>query len=171
MAYYKARYMGRECGNKRLQNRIHRNSTHKEDGIQDSSSNQQSSKRHSSRRSKGSSFKEGYLSNLPSLRGRVLVDLLSGSQEDGRLETYSEPQALKQIYQAKEVQNGESGNCSQSTHTRSLGNINRSKRCLPTHPDQSRSSKVASFPYSKIRHMPSVAFLLAFLLPQEFLLG
>ena len=112
--------MGRECGNKRLQNRIHRNSTHKEDGVQDSSSNQQSSKRHSSRRSKGSSFKEGYLSNLPSLRGRVLVDLLSGSQEDGRLETYSEPQALKQIYQAKEVQNGESGNCSQSTHTRSL---------------------------------------------------
>ena len=89
--------MGRECGNKRLQNRIHRNSTHKEDGIQDSSSNQQSSKRHSSRRSKGSSFKEGYLSNLPSLRGRVLVDLLSGSQEDGRLETYSEPQALKYI--------------------------------------------------------------------------
>ena len=141
--------MGRECGNKRLQNRIHRNSTHKEDGIQDSSSNQQSSKRHSSRRSKGSSFKEGYLSNLPSLRGRVLVDLLSGSQEDGRLETYSEPQALKQIYQAKEVQNGESGNCSQSTHTRSLGNINRSKRCLPTHPDQSRSSKVASFPYQR----------------------
>ena len=41
------------------------------------------------------------------------------------------------------------GNCSQSTHTRSLGNINRSKRCLPTHPDLSRSSKVASFPYQR----------------------
>ena len=141
--------MGRECGYRGLQNRIHCHSTHKEDGVQDSSPKQQDPKRHSFRRSRSSSSKEGNLSDLPSLQGRVLVDLLSSSQEDGRLEAHSESQALKQIYQAKEIQNGESGSCPQSSHTGTLGNINRSKGCIPTYSDPSRSPKVASLPYQR----------------------
>lgn len=94
-------------------------------------------------------LKTGDIQDLSTLPGGILVNVLPGSQENRRLETNSESEAAKQVYQAKEVQDGLPVSGPQGTYSRSLGHIDRFERRLPPCPDLQGSSAMASLLHSR----------------------
>ncbi len=147
MANNRRRRVGEERSDRRLQTRIHCSSSHEEEGGYNTSSSKQATKRLPSGGGRVPPPEESHLSNLPTLYGGVLVNVLPGSQEDGRLETHTEFETSEQIHKTKKVQNGMPSNGSESSHSRLLGNLDRLKGCLSSCANPPRPSEMAKIFY------------------------
>ena len=107
----------------------------------------------------GTETKTGYRSGLPPLQGGLLVNILSCTKEDQRLETYSQSQTVEQVYQTNEIQNGDSCVSASLPYQEQMGSVARPEGRLPSCADSlSRPAMVAvSGPRSDIRVcMPTV---------------
>lgn len=80
------------------------------------------------------------------------LHVLPHSKETGLVETHHKSQAAEQILQpSQKVQNGDSSRSIVISSSRSLGNVDRLKRYLPSHPHPPVTSKVLGFPLQKHR--------------------
>ena len=149
MAHHTPRQMGGKCSIRGLQNRVYCNTTYKKQYLCHTSTLQQRSERSFDHGGRVPALKESNIQNLSSIPGRLLVNFLPGSQEDGRLETNPEFETTQQVHKAKEVQNGLPVSGPEGSHSGSMGHFNRPEGCLPPYSDHQRSSQMASFPHQR----------------------
>lgn len=97
------------------------------------------------------------------------VLLLPHSQETRHLETNPKPETSKQaVHPSKKVQNGDTRHNPPVSSTRILGNIDRSKRCLPSHPHPSVPSQISGVPVQGDRLLLSGDAVRPLNCPQSF---
>ena len=126
-----------------LQTRVHRRTSLQPDKI-NSSSFKSRSKKVIVGGGRQTTNKEGNIPNISSVRERVLVHILSGNKENGRLEANIKSQTAQPFYQAEEVPHGILINNLKVTDKGKLGDVDRSQRRLSPYTNTPISIQMAS---------------------------
>ncbi len=142
-------HMGIEHGITGVQDRVHRSPPFSDTNSLYPSSAECISEVSSPRRSGCLTGEESNLSGLSAIPGRLLVHLLSRSEENRRLEADLKPEASEQVHQTQTFPYGIVGDGLEVPNQRCLGYFNRSSRCISAHTNTLRFPKVAPIPHSR----------------------
>jgi len=149
MAQYPCRQMDRGYNFNGVQDRVYSKTTHQAVGKDYTPTLKHGTKRSSNHGGTGSVRKKSDIQNKPSIPGRLLVNVLPGSQENGRLETNPEFKTSERVHKAKTFQDGLPVRGPKGTHQGPMGHFNRLEGCLPAYTDPRRSSKMAPVLYQR----------------------
>jgi len=122
---------------------VHRLSSFGFQSETNSASNRFIPERNSVKGSSGTVSQESHSQDSPSVSSGVLEHVFPGAQENGRLETNSQSETTKSVYQTSQIQDGVSFYSNEDRPQRVLGHQSRSQGCVPTHSNSPKLPQMA----------------------------